>query len=48
MTAVVPDHPLAELPRWRARVAGMDGRRIDQIELTELTDSDSRGNNDDG
>ncbi|MGX9214844.1 hemolysin family protein [Mycobacteroides abscessus subsp. abscessus] len=48
LTAVVPDHPLAELPRWRARVAGMDGRRIDQIELTELTDADSRGNNDDG
>lgn len=40
LTAVVPDHPFAELPRWRARVAQMDGRRIDQIELTQLTGED--------
>ncbi|MBB4856014.1 CBS domain containing-hemolysin-like protein [Mycobacteroides chelonae] len=43
LSAVVPDHPVAELPRWRARVARMDGRRIDQIELTELTDTDGQG-----
>lgn len=43
LSAVVPDHPFAELPRWRARVASMDGRRIDQIELVELTDADGRG-----
>lgn len=48
LSAVVPDHPFAELPRWRARVASMDGRRIDQIELTELTDADARGNDHDG
>lgn len=43
LSAVVPDRPLAALPRWRARVASMDGRRIDQIELTELTDTEGRG-----
>lgn len=42
LAAVVPDRPDAELPRWRARVARMDGRRIDQVELAELDEDQAR------
>jgi len=36
LTAFEPNGPLRDPICWRATVAGMDGRRIDQIELIEL------------
>jgi CBS domain containing-hemolysin-like protein len=37
LTALDPDGLLDADLRWRATVVGMDGRRIDLVELTELT-----------
>ena len=36
LRAFDPDAPLDDPLRWRATVVAMDGRRIDQLELTEL------------
>ncbi|MCT7661974.1 hemolysin family protein [Mycobacterium deserti] len=36
LTAFDPDAPLEDPVRWRATVVNMDGRRIDQLKLTEL------------
>lgn len=36
LTAFDPDGPPDDPIRWRATVVAMDGRRIDQLELTEL------------
>ncbi|MCK0174056.1 MULTISPECIES: hemolysin family protein [Mycobacteriaceae] len=36
LTAFDPDGPPGDPMRWRATVLAMDGRRIDQLELTEL------------
>jgi CBS domain containing-hemolysin-like protein len=36
LTAFDPDGPLENPVRWLATVVRMDGRRIDQLELTEL------------
>jgi CBS domain containing-hemolysin-like protein len=36
LTAFDPDGPLDDPMRWLATVIGMDGRRIDQLELTQL------------
>lgn len=36
LTAFDPDGPLEDPIRWRATVVAMDGRRIDQLELTQL------------
>ncbi|AQA05320.1 hypothetical protein BVC93_26330 [Mycobacterium sp. MS1601] len=37
------DRPLDEPARWRATVMAMDGRRIDQLELTDLGSSSDGG-----
>jgi CBS domain containing-hemolysin-like protein len=36
------DSPLDEPPRWQATVVAMDGRRIDQLELTQLDPRDDQ------
>jgi CBS domain containing-hemolysin-like protein len=36
LTAFDPDAPLEDPVRWLATVVRMDGRRIDQLELTRL------------
>jgi len=36
LTAFDPDAPLEDPVRWLATVLQMDGRRIDQLELTKL------------
>jgi CBS domain containing-hemolysin-like protein len=36
LTAFDPDAPLEDPVRWLASVLRMDGRRIDQLELTKL------------
>ena len=40
LTAFDPDAPLDEPVRWTARVARMDGRRIDLLDLTQLPDGE--------
>lgn len=45
LTAFDPDGPPDDPIRWRATVVAMDGRRIDQLELTELG---RRGDTDEG
>ncbi|MDT7731301.1 MAG: magnesium and cobalt exporter, family, partial [Mycobacterium sp.] len=44
LAAFDPDAPLHDPVRWLATVLQMDGRRIDQLELTELG---RRGDGDD-
>jgi CBS domain containing-hemolysin-like protein len=44
LTAFDPDAPLEDPVRWRATIVNMDGRRIDQLKLTELgRQSDGEG-----
>jgi CBS domain containing-hemolysin-like protein len=43
LTAFDPDTLLEDPIRWRATVVQMDGRRIDQLELTELGRDSERG-----
>jgi CBS domain containing-hemolysin-like protein len=46
LRAFDPDAPLEDPVRWLATVIQMDGRRIDQLELTKLgrlNDSDEEG-----
>ncbi|MUL49146.1 HlyC/CorC family transporter [Mycobacterium sp. CBMA293] len=38
LTEFDPDNPELDPVRWKATVIRMDGRRIDQLELTELTE----------
>lgn len=42
LTAFDPDAPLDEQPRWRATVVGMDGRRIDLLELVRVAMDEAR------
>jgi CBS domain containing-hemolysin-like protein len=46
--ALDPDRPLDEPVRWRATVLAMDGRRIDQLELTQLEPVSRDDENDGG
>jgi CBS domain containing-hemolysin-like protein len=49
LTAFDPDAPLEEPVRWLATVVRMDGRRIDQLELTQLGRRDEeQGDGSDG
>jgi CBS domain containing-hemolysin-like protein len=41
LTAFGPDAPLDSQPRWRATVVGMDGRRIDQVDLVRMPADDA-------
>jgi CBS domain containing-hemolysin-like protein len=41
LTAFEPDLPVDDPVRWRATVAGMDGRRIDVLELVRLDHRDN-------
>lgn len=43
LTAFDPDGPVEDPVLWRATVVKMDGRRIDQLELTELGRNADRG-----
>jgi CBS domain containing-hemolysin-like protein len=48
LTAFDPDAPLDEPVRWLATVLQMDGRRIDQLELTKLVRLGEEGGAADG
>lgn len=43
LTGFDPDDLSGSPPHWQARVVRMDGRRIDQLELTELNPRDGSG-----
>jgi CBS domain containing-hemolysin-like protein len=41
LRAFDPDAPPGDQPRWQARVARMDGRRVDLLDLVKITTPDS-------
>ena len=48
LTAFDPDGAVDDPVRWLATVIGMDGRRIDQLELTKLGRRDEEESHSDG
>jgi CBS domain containing-hemolysin-like protein len=45
LRAFDPDAPVNDQPRWQARVAKMDGRRIDLLDLVKVASTNPRGPN---
>ena len=41
LRAFDPDAPVNDQPRWRATVARMDGRRVDQLDLVRISTTDA-------
>ena len=48
LTAFDPDGAVDDPVRWLVTVIGMDGRRIDQLELTKLGRRDEEESHSDG